>query len=186
MAQPPPLDPYWNLSEVSLLRRILTNLNDWIANGGGGGGTGLPDQTGHAGEYLTTNGSAASWATIPAGGASNAYAAATNNAGNTTITPSQSNQTTRLTFGGSARSSIIILDVAGRSAGDKIFLDLILPATANIVISVRNATAGGTLLLPVESFPTQDLTTDGSLLSAHWEFTFTGTAWIYDMSNLPA
>lgn len=29
------------------------------------GGSGLPTQTGHSGEYLTTNGTAASWATVP-------------------------------------------------------------------------------------------------------------------------
>lgn len=171
-------------SQVDLLRKLVNN-TALIAAGGGSGG-GLPSQGGHAGEFLTTNGTTASWAAIPAGGVSNAYAAATNNTGNTTVTPTQSNQTSRITFTGSARSSIIILATAGRSAGDKIFMDLILPATANIVISVRNATSGGTLLLPVESFPTQDLTTDGNLLSAHWEFTYTGAAWIYDMSNLPA
>lgn len=178
-----PESGYPSDSPTVLLRKICNNTALIVAGGGGGG---LPSQGGHAGEFLTTDGSTASWAPIPAGGASNAYAAATNNTGNTTVTPTQSNQTSRITFTGAARSSIIILDVAGRSAGDKIFMDLILPATANIVISVRNATSGGTLLLPVESFPTQDLTTDGNLLSAHWEFTYTGSAWIYDMSNLPA
>jgi hypothetical protein len=36
------------------------------ANGAGGGGASLPDQSGNAGKFLTTNGSAASWGT-PAG-----------------------------------------------------------------------------------------------------------------------
>ena len=35
-----------------------------IPSGGGGGGGDLPSQTGHSGEYLTTNGSTASWAPI--------------------------------------------------------------------------------------------------------------------------
>jgi hypothetical protein len=35
---------------------------------GGGGGTSLPDQTGNSGKYLTTDGSALSWATVSAGG----------------------------------------------------------------------------------------------------------------------
>lgn len=34
--------------------------------GGGGGGSGLPDQTGHSGEFLTTDGTDASWAAISA------------------------------------------------------------------------------------------------------------------------
>lgn len=184
MANPPPLWPTSTDSQTDLLRKILTNLAYSIENGGGGGGS-LPSQAGHAGEFLTTNGVAASWSAVSAS-ALNAYAAATNNAGNSTITPTKPVQTTVLTFTGAARSSIVILDVAGRSAGDKIFLNLILPATANIVISVRNATSGGTLLLPVEMFPTQDITTDGNLRSTYLEFTYTGTAWIYDMSNLPA
>lgn len=33
--------------------------------GGGGGGSGLPDQTGHSGEFLTTDGSSASWSDKP-------------------------------------------------------------------------------------------------------------------------
>ena len=32
-------------------------------------GAGLPSQTGNSGSYLTTDGSTASWAVIPAGGA---------------------------------------------------------------------------------------------------------------------
>lgn len=185
MANPPPLWPTSTDSQTDLLRKILTNIAFSIENGGGGGGS-LPSQGGHAGEFLTTDGATASWAAIPAGGASNAYAAATNNSGNTTLTPTQSNQTSRLTFTGAAGNRIIILDVAGRTAGDRILIDLIFPATSGLVVSVRNATSGGTLLLPVEMFPTQDFTTDGNVLSGRWEFTYTGTAWIYDMSNLPA
>ncbi len=184
MANPPPLWPAWNDSQTDLLRKILTNIAFSIENGGGGGGS-LPAQGGHAGQFLTTNGVAASWAAVSAG-AANAYAAPTNNAGNTTLTPTQSNQTYLLTVGGSARSSIIILATAGRTAGDRIMLDLALPAAAAIVLDVRNATAGGARLLPVEVFPTQDITTDGSLRSTRLEFTYTGAAWIYDMANLPA
>lgn len=35
---------------------------------GGGGGTSLPDQSGNSGKYLTTDGSALSWATVSVGG----------------------------------------------------------------------------------------------------------------------
>ncbi len=182
MANPPPLYPFWNDSPADLLRKILTNIAFQIDSGGSAG---LPSQTGHAGEFLTTDGTTASWAAVSSGGG-NAYAAFTNNSGNSTLTPTEPNQTYLGTVGGSARSSIFILDVAGRTSGDRIILDLLLPATANIVLSVRNATSGGTLLLPTESFPTQDLTTDGNIRSWHLEFTFDGVAFIYDMSNLPA
>lgn len=36
-----------------------------LAGEGGGGGSGLPDQTGHSGEFLTTDGSSASWSDKP-------------------------------------------------------------------------------------------------------------------------
>jgi hypothetical protein len=35
----------------------------WLTQQGGGGGS-LPDQTGHAGEFLTTNGTTASWSPV--------------------------------------------------------------------------------------------------------------------------
>lgn len=37
-----------------------------LAGEGGGGGSGLPDQTGHSGEFLTTDGTDASWASVDA------------------------------------------------------------------------------------------------------------------------
>ena len=44
---------------------------------GGGGGTDLPDQTGHSGEFLTTNGTAASWAAAPVTSVNNKTGAVT-------------------------------------------------------------------------------------------------------------
>ncbi len=41
MAQPPPLEPYWNDSQTVLLRKILTNLA-YLAGSVTGGGTGSP------------------------------------------------------------------------------------------------------------------------------------------------
>lgn len=52
-----PRDP--NVAPTPLLNAI------WLATQTGGGG--LPDQTGHNGEFLTTDGSAASWAAVPGG-----------------------------------------------------------------------------------------------------------------------
>lgn len=187
MANLPPLWPGPTDSQTDLLRKILTNLAYSIENGGGGGGavTKISAGTGITISPLNGLGNVTINAT-GGGGGGNAYATATNASGNTTLTPTQPVQTTKLTFSGSAGNRIIILATAGRTAGDKLFLDVVLPATSGIVVSVRNATSGGTLLLPVESFPSQDFTTDGNVLSAHWEFTYTGTAWNYDSSNLPA
>lgn len=184
MANPPPLYPFWNDSQTDLLRKILTNIAFMIENGGGG--SGVTSIVAGAGISVDQPTGVVTISATGGSGGGNDFDSATNNTGNTTITPTEPNYTFALTFGGSARTSIIILDVAGRTAGDKIFLDLILPATANIVIDVRNATSGGTRLLPVETFPSQDLTTDGSLLSGHWEFTYNGSAWVFDTSNLPA
>jgi len=127
---------------------------------------------------------------VNAGGVSpggvNDYAATTNNSGNTIITPTAPNYGFGLTIGGSARTSIIVLDTAGRIAGDAITIGIALPATTAIVLEVRNATSGGTLLLPAEIFASQQYTTDGIDRSATWEFVFTGTAWKYVLSNIPA
>jgi hypothetical protein len=173
-------------SQTVLLRKICYNTAQIVDTGGGGGGvTRIIAGSGIAVSPVGGTGDVTVSAT--GGAAGNAYAAATNNAGNTTITPTKATETRLITFTGAASARILILDVTGRTAGDKLFLDLIFPATSGLVISARNATAGGTLLLPVESFGGgQTFTTDGNVLSAHWEFTYTGTAWIYDMSNLPA
>lgn len=175
-------------SQVDLLRKLVNN-TALIAEGGisGGGVTQIV-----AGANVTIsplNGLGA--VTINAtggggGGGGNDYAASTDIGAGTTVSPTQPTYTYQLTYVGAAGARNLILNTSGRTAGDKVFLDLIFPATSGIVISVRNATAGGTLLLPVESFPAQTFTTDGNILSAHWEFTYSGSAWVYDMSNIPA
>lgn len=45
----------------------IDKINEIIDNLGGGGGSSLPPQTGHAGEFLTTDGTDASWAKAPTG-----------------------------------------------------------------------------------------------------------------------
>jgi len=177
---------YVSDSQVSLLRKICYNTAQIVDNGGGGGavskliaGTNITLSPVNGLGNVTINATGG-------GGGGNAYATATNNSGNTTVTPTQPNYSLGLTVGGAARTSIFILDIAGRTAGDRLRLALTLPATAAIVLEVRNATSGGTLLLPVESYATQDLTTDGSLLSATWDFVYTGSAWKYELSSLPS
>ncbi len=170
-------------SQTVLLRKICDNTAQ-LVDGGGGGGGGVTSII--AGAGISVDQATGAVTVSATGGAPGAYAAFTNNSGNSMLTPTKPVQTYLGTVGGAARTSIFILDVAGRTAGDKIFLDLILPATPAIVLVVRNATSGGTLLLPAEVFPAQSFTTDGTILSWHLEFTYTGTAWIYDSSNIPS
>ena len=42
------------------------------------------------------------------------------------------------------------------------------------------------MLLPAEIFTSQQYTTNGFDLSATWDFVFTGTAWRYELSNIPS
>lgn len=170
-------------TKFAKLQRWLRLLAENITGGGGGGVTAILAGSGISVDQPT--GIVTVTATGGSGGG-NAYATATNNSGNTTVTPTQPNYALGLTIGGSARSSSIILDVTGRTGGDKISLDLTLPATPSIVLTVRNATAGGTQLLPPETFPSNQFTTDGLVLSAKWEFVYTGAAWRYEASITPA
>ena len=80
------------------------------ANGGGGSGGSLPDQSGHAGQYLTTDGSTASWATVSGGGGISSVASADGSVTVTTV------------------SGAVDLSVATAAS------------TTNLVVQVRNAT----------------------------------------------
>jgi len=102
----------------------------------------------------------------------------TNNTGNTTImVPAGCKHLTVFgTFTGAAGTRNIILDLTNASSGCKVTLNLGLPATAAIVLSFRNATAGGTEL--------DTLTTDTSGDDAVIEFGFT-TVWNKTHSQYP-
>lgn len=104
-----------------------------------------------------------------------AYSADPNSTGNTTLTPSAG---VRLHFSkavitGTASTRVFILATTDREAGDRIEIDFVLPDTASIVLEIRNATSGGTLLYTV--------TTDGSDATNGYHFRaamrFNGTAW---------
>jgi hypothetical protein len=126
-------------------------------------------------EYLTLDEAAALFA--PRGQGYNAQA---NSTGNTTVTPAstKSRHIEIVTFSGSARTSVVVLDTVGRTAGDTVVLRLELPATAAIVAEVRNATAAGTLL--------SSLTSDGSGDDFCAEYVFTGTAFALLRYQYPA
>ena len=101
-------------------------------------------------------------------------ASATNATGNTTITvPAGSRvHNHKITFSGSAGNRIVILDTANAAAGCVVRVDYVLPATASIVIELRNATSGGTLL--------DTLTTDTSADPAAITATLRAGAWDQD------
>jgi len=154
-----------------------------------------------AGSTLTVNGAfagtptggtldfSANTLTLPAtvsGGATSllargqGYAASSNASGTTTITPNSRTavHSEILTITGTASTRIVVLSVSGRVAGDILRLRLNVPATQNIVIDVRNATAGGTQLT--------QLTTDTSGDDCALEYVFDGTAWQAFLCNYPA
>lgn len=178
-------------SQTVLLRKICNN-TAIIADNGGGGGAGLPAQGGHAGQFLTTDGTNASWATVS--GTANGYLEANTSGNNTITTGDYRLYTQKVTFTGAAgprsinfNPNILPFNPTLHTAGDKIRLDCVFPATAGLVITVYQTNAQLVKLLPVESFGAgQNFTTDGNILSACWDFVFDGAAWQYEMSNLPA
>lgn len=109
-----------------------------------------------------------------------------NSTGDSTITPSTSNALSEVTFTGAARTSKLILDITGRSNGDRVLVALVLPATSGIVIEFRNGTSGGTILLPASSFPSQQFATDGVVLTAVFEFYIKSGVWTYLRASIPA
>jgi len=94
----------------------------------------------------------------------------TSTSGNITVTPSSPHHKEVLTVGGSARTSVIIVGTAGQTAGSEVevIVKFSTPATANIVLEVRNATSGGTLLATI--------TSDGFQANASFRCAFDGSA----------
>lgn len=102
------------------------------------------------------------------------YAASSNASGNTTLTlgalAMQHTEVTTVSGSGST-TRVMILELATSvpTAGASIRHRLALPATAEITVEWRNATAGGTLIT--------SLLTDGSGDDAVVEFYYDGSAW---------
>ena len=99
---------------------------------------------------------------------------ASNNASGTTTIAWSNTQPLHIeqvTFTGSAGTRTLVLDntTYARNAGDLVGVHCAFPATANIVVDFRNATAAGTQLL--------EHTTDGTGPNLFALFTYTGTAY---------
>jgi len=73
--------------------------------------------------------------------------------------------------GAGAYTSIVVLSADNHLAGDTAEVVISLPASANPTITVRNATAAGTVLLTVAN-------AGGTARTVTGEFLFNGTAWI--------
>lgn len=111
-------------------------------------------------------------AALAGAGSGAVFATATNNSGDLTLTPAAGVGVYRaiITVGGSARTSNIILDVTGRTAGHRMSIRLDLTATAGVVLNFRDGSAGGTIVKAISSFT-------GDLTVAEIDVYFTGSAW---------
>lgn len=87
----------------------------------------------------------------PGGGGATGAAAFANAAGNSTITPTAQAWTAQGTFTGAGGTRVVILDVAGATLanGNTISLFVTRADGGGIVVEVRNATVGGTLLATI-------------------------------------
>lgn len=108
------------------------------------------------------------------------YHAQTNASGTSNIQPDSDKalHTEKITVSGGATTRTIVLKTTGRIAGDKLALRLEVPATAGIVIEVRNATALGDILT--------QLTTDTEGTPCALEYVYNGSAWEKYLANYPA
>ncbi len=111
----------------------------------------------------------------------------TNNAGNSTISPTAHYWVSQATMTGAARTSILILDVAGvtLTAGDMVDLYITRADGGGIITTVRNATAGGTLLA---TFGTGLGVTDACLRFVYGTIAtgYAANAWVAQSFVIPA
>jgi len=104
-------------------------------------------------------------------------AATVSTAGDTALAKSNAvnkTQTLRLTVsaGAGAYARTVSLSVTNCAAGDVARVTLLMPASVNPLIQIRNATSGGTLLYSMAG--------TGTALSQSLQFTYNGTAWESD------
>lgn len=192
MANPPPLWPSSTDSQTDLLRKILTNIAFQIENGGGGGGAVTKIIAGSGIAVSPVNGLGNVTVSATGGGSANGYQEVTVT-GQTTITTGNVRAfTSKITFAGAAgirdvNFNHFVTGTTLHTAGDKLRLDIVFPATSGLVVTVWQTNAQLVKLLPVELFGAgQNFTTDGNILSACWSFIFDGAEWQFESSNLPA
>jgi SPP1 family predicted phage head-tail adaptor len=110
------------------------------------------------------------------------YNASSNAAGTTTITPTARRlthkETTTISGSGSTTRLMVLAITPTPPSGASIIHRLTVPATAEITIEWRNATAGGTLITSA--------ITDGSGDDMVAEFVFDGAAWQFTRFHAPA
>lgn len=93
----------------------------------------------------------------------------TNTTGNLVLTATAPNHIEKVTIGGAARTSVLILDTVAPPPGAVMKLRIEMPATAAIIIEVRDTDAAGTVLWTLNS-------SDGQMnvyVEAYWD----GSAW---------
>lgn len=108
------------------------------------------------------------------------YNEQTLSSGNITISPSSQNHTEIVTVNGSARTSNIIVSVAGVSEGAQCQIRLNLPNTPNIIIALISGNTGLPQIFPLSIY------TSGGSPNAIWRIVYDGTEWVPVEALLPA
>jgi hypothetical protein len=106
---------------------------------------------------------------------------ASNSSGDTTLAAiglKVNQHTAVVTLTGSAGTRNIALPVTNRVTGDRAVVKCILPATADVIVVIKNNTTGGTTLFTI--------TTDASGDDASFEVEYDGAAWQIIRYNYPA
>jgi hypothetical protein len=106
------------------------------------------------------------------------YNASGNSAGNQTVQPSSNIHLEDLTITGAARTTNVIISGVGMIKGARVSLLVHLPATADIVLSFRDSTLGGTELF--------NLNTNAGVNRAILHCCFNGSAYIPIEAVYPA
>lgn len=106
---------------------------------------------------------------VPPAGAFNSYHTQANSTGNSEISPTSGDHIEDIAFSGAASTRVAFVDTNNRASGDRCTILATFPATAGIVVQIRNGSPTGTVLYTY--------TSDGSGNSAAFELYFANGAW---------
>lgn len=111
-----------------------------LAGEGGGGGSGLPDQTGHSGEFLTTDGTDASWSDKPLVNTATGTDSLT-----VAGTPTTAVRAINIGVGSSTTgaNSTVIGEGASASANSAVAIGISTQATKNSALALVSGTVSG-------------------------------------------